>query len=179
MTRKQSAKQFANALFHVAQQHNELDKVRGALVGLNELVKTDSQFRSLIQSKRITGKDKAQILTTVLGDKGHTLVSEIVSHLYGTDAVKVLNEITLSYDKHYKAERNIISVNGTVAKDLDENQIQSLKSSLDTILGKNTDLTLQVDESLIGGIRLRIENTFLDATVQNQLQILRRELTQS
>ncbi|HIN03342.1 MAG TPA: F0F1 ATP synthase subunit delta, partial [Candidatus Marinimicrobia bacterium] len=33
--------------------------------------------------------------------------------------------------------------------------------------------------SLIGGIRLRIENTFLDATVQNQLQTLRTELLQS
>jgi len=53
-----------------------------------------------------------------------------------------------------------------------------LKSSLDQILGKDTDLSLDVDASLIGGIRLRIENTFLDATVQNQLQTLRAELLQ-
>jgi len=179
MTRKQSAKRFAEALFQVSRQHNVLDQVRGALIRLNDLVKSDSQFRSLIQSKRIAGKDKAQILTNVLGDNGHSLVSEIVSHLDSSNSVKVLNEVTLIFDKHYKDENNIISVKGTVAQDLDESQKQSLKSSLDTLLGKNIDLSLQVDESLIGGIRLRIENTFLDATVQNQLQTLRRELTQS
>lgn len=55
---------------------------------------------------------------------------------------------------------------------------KSLKISLDTILGKETDLYIDVDESLIGGIKLRIENTFLDASVQNQLQVLKGELLQ-
>ena len=37
---------------------------------------------------------------------------------------------------------------------------------------------MQVDPNLIGGIKLRIENTFLDASIQNQLQTLRTELLQ-
>ena len=72
-----------------------------------------------------------------------------------------------------------MSVKGTVASELDESEFGSLKSSLNSALGKNIDLSLKVDDSLIGGIRLRIENTFLDATVQNQLYILKQELLQS
>jgi F0F1-type ATP synthase delta subunit len=37
---------------------------------------------------------------------------------------------------------------------------------------------MEVDPALIGGIKLRIENTFLDASIQNQLQTLRTELLQ-
>ena len=71
-----------------------------------------------------------------------------------------------------------MSVEGTVASELDESEIVSLKSSLNSALGKNIDLSLKVDESLVGGIRLRIENIFLDATIQNQLNRLKQELLQ-
>jgi F-type H+-transporting ATPase subunit delta len=63
-----------------------------------------------------------------------------------------------------------------VSCEFDERQVASLKSSLDNILGKEADLTLNVDQSLLGGIRLRIGNTLLDASIQNQLQMLRAEL---
>ena len=61
---------------------------------------------------------------------------------------------------------------------MDDSEIVSLRSSLSSALGKNIDLSLKVDESLVGGIRLRIENTFLDATIQNQLNTLKQELLQ-
>jgi F-type H+-transporting ATPase subunit delta len=70
-------------------------------------------------------------------------------------------------------------VSGTLASDISDDEKSSLKSSLDQILNKDTDLSLDVDASLIGGIRLRIENTYLDASVRNQLQTLKTELLQS
>ena len=65
-----------------------------------------------------------------------------------------------------------------MAHQIPDQQIQSLKASLDEILGKKTTLSIKVDTRLIGGIRLRIENTFLDASIQNQLQTLHNELLQ-
>ena len=58
-------------------------------------------------------------------------------------------------------------------------QIDSLKASLDEILGKKTKLSFEIDPSLIGGIKLRVNNTFLDASIHNQLQKLRTELLQT
>ena len=40
-------------------------------------------------------------------------------------------------------------------------------------------MTVEVDEKLLGGIMLRIENTFLDATLQSNLNRLQGELLQS
>ena len=61
---------------------------------------------------------------------------------------------------------------------MNDKQIESLKLSLDEILGKKTKLSIEVDPSLIGGIKLRVDNTFLDASIYNQLQTLRTELLQ-
>ena len=179
MTRKHTAKRLTEALYSVSESNNVLDAVYNALTTLNELVRTDNQFRTFIQSKRIKAEDKVKILNTVLGEFGQPLVAELASHFEGSKASHQLQDVTNLFDHRYKAGKNIVSVKGTVASELDESEFVSLKSSLNSALGKNIDLSLKVDDSLIGGIRLRIENTFLDATVQNQLYTLKQELLQS
>ncbi len=179
MTLKQTAKRLANALYFVSEQNNVLDPVHSGLTTVNDLVKTDSQFRVFVQSKRIAGEYKTTILNTVMGDAGHPLVGELLSHLKGRQATAILRDVGDLFNRQYKEGKNIVSVKGTVASEMSAEEKSSLKFSLDQILGKNTDVSLDVDESLIGGIRLRIENTFLDATVQNQLQTLRTEMLRS
>jgi len=179
MTHKQSAKRLADALYSVSEQNDMLDKVHHGLNRVNQLVKIESQFRAFVQSKRIPSEQKATILNTVLGDEGHPLVAELLSHLKGSQATSILQQVVESFNRRYKAGRNIVSVSGTLASDISEDEKSSLKSSLDQILNKDTDLSLDVDASLIGGIRLRIENTYLDASVRNQLQTLKTELLQS
>ena len=179
MTRKQSAKHLAIALYSVSERNGVLDSVHRSLNKVIKLVKIESQFRAFVQSKRIQGDQKATILNTVMGEEGHPLVAELLSHLKGSQATTILRDVADLFNRRYKAGRNIVSVKGTLADEISQEEKSSLKSSLDQILGKDTDLSLDVDESLIGGIRLRIENRFLDATVQNQMQTLRSELLQS
>ena len=172
-------KVIATGLFNVAEQINALDRVKDSLSSLNHIVMNSGQFRVLIQSKKINGKLKVEILNSVLGKLSHPLVNEIVSYLKGSSAANKLREITNLFESLYRNKSNIIEVKGVVASKMDDQQIESLKTSLDEILGKKTELSIEIDSSLIGGIRLRIDNIFLDASIHNQLQILRSELLQT
>ena len=178
MTRKQTVKRLATALYSVSEQHAVLDSVHRSLILVNKWVKTEPEFRAFVQSKRIKDEEKTSILNTVMGENGHALVGELISHIKGNQAPAILKDVTDLFTRKYKTGKNIVSVKGFVANVISEDEKSSLKSSLDQILGKETDLSIEVDASLIGGIRLRIENTFLDATVQNQLLSLRNELLQ-
>ena len=172
-------KVIATALFNVADQNNDLDKVRDALKMLNQIVTDSGQFRALVQSKKIKGKSKVGILNSVLGKLSHPLANEVVSYLKGSSAANELKEISIFFDSLYRKSSNTIEVKGIVASKMSNQQIESFKSSLDEILGKKTKLSIEVDPSLIGGIKLRIDNTFLDASIHNQLQTLRTELLQT
>ena len=172
-------KVIATGLFNVADQNNDLDKARDALKTLNQIVIDSGQFRALVQSKKIKGKSKVEILNSVLGKLSHPLVNEVVSYLKGSSAVNELKEISIFFDLMYRKKSNTIEVKGIVASKMSNQQIESFKASLDEILGKKTKLSIEVDPSLIGGIKLRIDNTFLDASIHNQLQTLRTELLQT
>jgi len=178
MKLKKSAKDLSKALYSVSKEHNLEDEVYLFLVDFTSLVTSENQFRALLQSKKIAGADKIKILKEVFGDKANILVLELTSYLSGLDAVHVLKEIKANFERFYKKDKNIVTVKGIVSKELDQKQIAHLKSSLDSLLGKKTDLSIVVDKTIIGGIKLRIENTFLDGSVLNQLQSLRTELLQ-
>ena len=47
---------------------------------------------------------------------------------------------------------------------------------LEKLTGKTIDLKTKVDPAVLGGIRLDIEGTELDGTVQNRLAALRRDI---
>ena len=172
-------KVIASGLFNVADQNNDLDKVMNALKTLNQIVIDSGQFRALVQSKKIKGKSKVEILNSVLGKLSHPLANEVVSYLKGSSAASELKIISIFFDSMYRKKSNIIEVKGIVASKMSNQQIESFKASLDEILGKKTKLSIEVDPSLIGGIKLRIDNTFLDASIHNQLQTLRTELLQT
>ena len=172
-------KVIATGLFNVADQNDDLNKVRDALRTFNHLLIDSGQFRALVQSKKIKGKLKVEILNSVLGKLSHPLVNEIVSYLKGSSAANELKEISTFFESMYGKKSNTVEVKGTVARKMSDQQIESFKASLDEILGKKTKLSIEVDPSLIGGIKLRIDNTFLDASIHNQLQTLRTELLQT
>ena len=171
-------KVIATGLFTVADQNDDLDKVRDALKTLNHIVIDSGQFRALVQSKKIKGELKVEILNSVLGKLSHALVNEVVSYLKGSSAANELKEISTFFESMYRKKSNTIEVKGIVAGKMSDQQIESLKTSLDQILGKKTKLSIEVDPRLIGGIKLRVDNTFLDASIHNQLQTLRTELLQ-
>ena len=172
-------KVIATGLFNVADQNDDLDKVRDALRSLNHIVVESGQFRVLIQSKKIKGKLKVEILNSVLGKLSNPLVNEVVSYLKGSSANNELREISNLFESMYRKKSNTIEVKGVVASKMSDQQIESFKASLDEILGKKTILSIEVDPNLIGGIKLRIDNTFLEASIHNQLQTLRTELLQT
>ena len=172
-------KVIAKGLFSVADQNDDLGKVRDALITLNQIVIESGQFRALVQSKKIKGKLKVEILNIVLGKLSHPLVNEVVSYLRGSGAVNDFKKVSTFFNSMYVKKSNTIEVKGTVARKMNDKQIESFKASLDEILGKKTNLSIEVDPSLIGGIKLRVNNTFLDASIYNKLQSLRSELLQT
>ena len=57
-----------------------------------------------------------------------------------------------------------------------EQQVKSLHEKLEKLTGKTIDLKTKVDAKVLGGIRLDIEGTELDGTVQNRLATLRKDI---
>jgi F-type H+-transporting ATPase subunit delta len=64
----------------------------------------------------------------------------------------------------------------TSARPLTTEQRASVSKSLSTSYGRDVLVNAEVDESIIGGIRIQVGDDVMDGTVSSRLNQLRREL---
>lgn len=176
MKRNPNPKILANALFKISEQNNALDDVNTSLIFLNDLIENERLFCVFLQSKKINRDEKRNTLNIVLGQNGHPLVNEMVSYIYGSKALSILNDTFRVFHLKYRKALNILEIKGTVASEISSSKLKSFQESLELSLGRKAELSIEVDPTLIGGIKLRINNTYLDASIQNQLRLLQNEL---
>ena len=176
MKRNPNPKILANALLKISEKNNVLDDVNTSLIFLIDLIENERLFCVFLQSKKINRDEKRNTLNFVLGQNGHPLVNEMVSYLYGSKAPNILNDTFRIFQLKYRKARNILEIKGTVASKISSSKLKSFQESLELSLGRKAELSIEVDPALIGGIKLRINNTYLDASIQNQLRLLQNEL---
>ena len=176
MKPNKSAKQLSSVLFECANNANALDEVRDSIFLLDELVRSNIDLKSFVQSKRLSQEQKLTILVQVLGSSVHSLVLGIVSFLSGMQTNKTISRIKKYYFEQYKNIKNKVSVHAVVSNKIDKEGASIMKEKLDQVLSKDTDLSIEVDESLIGGVKLRIENTYLDASIKSQINNVKLDL---
>ena len=170
------AKLYSNILFECAKDMSVLDEVRDSISKIDNLVRSNADLKSFVQSKRFLKEDKLKILDKVLGSSIHGLVLGIVSYLSGMQTNKTIGFIKKYFHERYKNISNQVFVQAIVSNDLNEKETKELKEKLDKVLGKDADLSIKVDALIIGGIKLRVENTFLDASLKTQIKNIKLDL---
>tara|TARA_Y100000385_G_scaffold223941_1_gene234120 strand:+ start:22 stop:561 length:540 start_codon:yes stop_codon:yes gene_type:complete len=178
MKLKKPALIFSKVLFKISEEDGTLNNTLSDLILLKKAVNSEPQFRLFFQAKRISSLQKFEVLTKVFGNDFNSSILELISQLSGPESVKTLNEFSSSFEKLVKDHRNIINVKAIVAEELMKEEMSKLSSTLKSVLGEEINLKVEVDTRIIGGIKLRVEDVFLDGSINYQLQSLRTKLLQ-
>lgn len=173
------ARKYASAVFSVAEASGAVEEVYTSLKLVNKLVKEDPAFRVFLLSKRISGKQKAEVVATALGTQCHGIVSSLIGLVDVGNLVRLIQDIEQAFSPLYMSAMNLVYVTAHVAETVTEEWQDALKQTLEKILGKSADLKTEVDPSLLGGIKLRIGNLFLDASIKNGMKSLRQDLLET
>ena len=178
MKRRSNTKNMAAALLVVARKIDAVDEVQRSIKLVLELLKKDAQFRAFMQSKRFTTKEKTEVIRFGLKDYCHPILQELLIIEIGENPTILLRDLSYFFDAMVIDELNIVPVTAYVADELSIIEIADLQKTLEKSIGKDTELDLIVDPSLLGGIKLRIENMYLDASIKTKMDNLRRDLLQ-
>lgn len=172
-------KKYPLVLFKAAQKGNNAKEVLTSLKLVVSFWKQDAQFRSLVLSKRITQEEKTNILSGTLQDLCHPLVMEFIQNLVEKNITNHISYMQKIYEIEYKKVYRIVSVDAEVSHKMDNSQVDKLREGIESNLTMSADLHVNVDPSLLGGIKMRIGNTYLDATVQGKMKRLKENILQS
>ena len=172
-----SARRYAQAIFQIAQANNSLDEWKKELRKLAELMK-DEQVTDLVDHPKVPFNLKAELIKEKL-KTANELVLNFCCLLILKGRLKSAEQIADEYDALLDERRGIKHAIVTTAVTVDEAEKSKITTQLEKITGKKVTVKLQVNPSILGGMVARIEDTLIDGSVRNRLDLLRRDLVEA
>ena len=172
----QKAKNYAEALYNVSAKSESEITVMESLVSICNAIRSNAEFRSFLLSKRITSEQKASATKEAFQESCHPVLSEFMALFEKINFVKILPLIAKYFAQMLANKKNIVNVSADVTSEISDTRKSELKTLLDQSLGKNSEITFNIVPELIGGIRLRVDNQLVDASILNHLKNMRQEL---
>lgn len=176
MPTTKAARRYANALLELAKERDEVEPILGDIKFMHNTLEDSRELVVFLKSPIIKFDDKIEALTELFFDELEEATQLFIKLLARKDRINLLDQITEAFIEKYKEFAGIITVGVFVARELSDSQRESLHEELETKTGKTVDLNITVDESLKGGMAIRIDDTVIDDTVKHKLEKLEESL---
>ena len=170
------ARMYGGSLYDLAAEEGLETRILDELDGAAKLIRDDPEYLRLLSTPSIPKKERCALLDEAFRGQVHLYVLNFLKILCEKGTLRELPGCARAYRIRYNAAHGILEATAITAIAMTAAQTEQLRQKLETITGKKIDLATKIDPSVLGGIRLDIEGTELDGTVQNRLATLRRNI---
>ena len=171
------ASRYAKAMFDLAHDGKALASLETDVDALDAALRGSADLRDLITSPLYTRDDQAAAIAAVAGKMG---LSKDVTSLLGLMAAKrrlfVLPQLITVLRAMIAAEKGEVTAEVASAKALTKTQADKLAKTLSAQAGKDVKIIQTVDESLIGGLVVKIGSKMIDTSIASKLQALQNTM---
>ncbi|MBC8312029.1 MAG: ATP synthase F1 subunit delta [Candidatus Marinimicrobia bacterium] len=172
-------KKYARALYNVAVQQEDVKEVSNRINYIVNVLKAVPEFSQLLQTHQVSTENKTTILKNVLQDNISTLELELITDILEHNNILILSDIAKHFEYLVETDSSIVNMTITSATQLSADEVEHIKSNIESQLNKKVDVYTETDTSLIGGVKLRVGNTVIDNTISRRLDMLKSTLTQA
>jgi F-type H+-transporting ATPase subunit delta len=177
MARRQTAaRRYAEAALHLGRSAGKLDDWERDLARLGEALH-NADLRRLVEHPAIPYPRKEAIVQRVVGSDVAEEPLRLVLLMIRRGRPGAIDRMIEHFGELLRRERGIALAEVRTALPLDEAQRDAVAKRLNELTGDTVEMNELVDDSLIGGIAVRIGDRLYDASVRNRLERLRARLT--
>ena len=172
------AARYAKALLDLAVEKNCLDNTLKDMQVINSICEQSRDFTVMLNSPVIHSDKKLAVINAVLKDQSiGELTNSFIALLITKNRELNMPEIAAAFIGQYNELKHIKTVKITTAAPMSEAVSSTLQSKVNGYMPGNTiQLVTAVDESLIGGFVLEVEDKLYDASVKKGLNDIRSKL---
>lgn len=171
------AKRYAKALLSLAEKSGETAVVKDDLARVAQTYASSKSLQSVYMNPVFSTTDRVAVLSGLLKEMN---VAELSGRFLDMLAKKrrfgLVREVSASYAELLDTLQGRVKATVTTAEPLSESEMAKLADRIRTMVGKEVELKVDVDASLIGGVRTMIGSTLYDGSVANQLGQIRKAL---
>lgn len=168
---------YANAIFEVVKAEGILDRVGDELFEVSNVLNRSDDLRKTLTDAAIPAERRQGIVEDLLGSRrAHPLTVALVSFVVSAGRGRDLPEIIAKMVERTAAERAHVVAEVRSAIPLDDDQRRRLEQALSTNLGKQVEVKVVVDPSVLGGLSARVGDVVIDGTVRHRLDQMKESI---
>ena len=165
------ARPYAAAVFRLAKEKNALARWSEMLSFLSQLAQ-DARLQALIEDPKLDAGELERLFLDLGGSRLDTEAGNLIKLLVEYGRLAVLPEIAAAFEQLKAEDEGSLEAEIIAAAQPSQAQVTSIINQLQARFGKTIDAQVKLDPALIGGLKIVIGDTVIDASVRGQLQEL-------
>ncbi|MDD3027209.1 MAG: ATP synthase F1 subunit delta [Erysipelotrichaceae bacterium] len=170
------ASRYGQSLFDLAIEKNQVGNYLEQLNLVSEVFGSDPKIGQFFSHVIIDDSDKMELIEKSFKESLDKMVLNFLKLLIKNRRMKYFSEIFLAYkdlaNDYLGIEEGIVYTPST----LSDEQLTNIAAALSKSQNKKVVLRQVIKPSLIGGLKVVIKNRVIDGSVQNRIELMRKEL---
>lgn len=165
------ARPYATAIFRLAKEKKALAKWSDELA-LIAAVADNAQVKVLIDDPKLPSSELERTLLSIFDGKLSDASVNLVKLLVENDRLIIIADIVAAFEELKALDEGVLEAELTAASKPTDAQVKAIVKQLEAKFGKKIEAQVKLDPELIGGIKIVVGDTVIDASVRAQLQSL-------
>ncbi len=173
------AKNYAQALIELTKNDLLLQEIfLNEIKTINESLNAVDNSWGFFNSPGISKDEKKEFVKKIFSGKLNKKVLNLLFLLIDNKRFGILSEIQNQLNKLVNKSRGTVIAEVYSAVDIDTNTLEKLKQSIKNTIGRDEKIEVEskIERSLIGGIKVKINDLVYDGSIKGRLESLKQKL---
>ena len=171
------AARYASAIFEIAEEDGAISALESGLDDLSAALSESAELRELIRSPVYGREEQAGAIGEIARRMGLLpTLANALGLMAGKRRLFALPQVVARLREMIAEDKGEATAEVTAARALTGAQSKKLAEALGKAVGKNVKLDMTVDESLVGGLVVKVGSQLVDTSIRSRLAALRNAM---
>ena len=164
----------AAGIYEMARAEGEVERLESELAAVARAMESSDELRSTLTDPQLPLERKQGVLEELIGGRASRLTRSVLHLIVGLDRASELPQIVRSLMETAAASRSKTLAEVRSAVPLDDATVNRLAAALTKATGKDVEVRVVVDPSVVGGLVARVGDTVIDGSIAKKVASLRQ-----
>ena len=164
------------SLYDFASEEKLTDAILEQMQEIKQIFRDNPDYLRLLSEPAVKREERTDLIEKAFGADAERYLVNFLKLLCEKNLLREYEGCTEEFTKRYNADHGIAEAVVTSAVELTEEKKKALKEKLEKMSGKTVSLVTKVNPAVVAGLKVEIEGTEIDGTVNGRLNEISKRL---
>ena len=175
-----TSKSYALALYELAKENSELNKVEDGMDGIKTLLSKSSDFKEMISNPTVTKEEKNKVIIKIVDQYSFCqTLKKFMGFLTIKNRLFFLNQIIDSFLDLVSSSKGELKTKLLSSKELSKAELEKIRNELSKDFQSPIKIDYKHDPDLIAGIVIQVGSVMVDTSIKSKLRQLQKVMIEA